>query len=246
MASRRKFLAGLGALASGTAAAVGTGAFTSVTADRSLTVSVADDSGALLKLDATSSNENSAYADESGNEIVVDIAGASGDTGSGVNDNAVTEIFDIFDIANQGTQNAIVYADPASLGADAFDTSVDGVYIDPQVSDMPNGNRRGDSTTSIGFRPDGTPFTSLTNIGGTILSKGDTFKSATLDTDGSTINGGGSTGPNPPKVYLLRPGESFEFGLYIKTSDAATGDFSYNVDIVADAEFAEQAGLDNV
>lgn len=238
MANRRKFLAGLGALASGSAAAVGTGAFTTVSADRSVTVSVADDSGALLKMDATSSNENSAYANESGNEIAIDVAGASGSTGSGVNDNAETNIFDIFDIANQGTQNAIVYASPSSLGADAFDDSVDGVYIDPQVSDMPNGNRRGDPTTSIGFRPDGTPITSLTNIGGTILDNGETFKSATLDTSNSV-------GPNPPKVYLLRPGESFEFGLYIRTDDAATGDFNYNVDIVADAEFAEQAGLDN-
>ncbi|MDB2259488.1 hypothetical protein PM035_01165 [Halorubrum ezzemoulense] len=238
MANRRKFLAGLGALASGSAAAVGTGAFTTVSADRSVTVSVADDSGALLKMDATSSNENSAYADESGNEIAIDVAGASGSTGSGVNDNAVTEIFDIFDIANQGTQNAIVYASPSSLGADAFDDSVDGVYIDPQVSDMPNGL----SADSIGYRPDGTPFTSLTNIGGTILDNGSNFKEATLD-EGTDLPG--SVGSNPPEVYLLRPGESFEFGLYIRTDDAATGDFSYNVDIVADAEFAEEAGLDN-
>jgi hypothetical protein len=155
-----------------------------------------------------------------------------------VNDNAVTEIFDIFDIANQGTQNAIVYASPSSLGADAFDDSVDGVYIDPQVSDMPNGL----SADSIGYRPDGTPFTSLTNIGGTILDNGSNFKEATLD-EGTDLPG--SVGSNPPEVYLLRPGESFEFGLYIRTDDAATGDFSYNVDIVADAEFAEEAGLDN-
>ena len=215
---------------------LGSGAFTTVTANRSVTVSVADDSGALLKMDATSSNENSAYADESGNDIVVDVAGASGSTGSGVNDNATTEIFDIFDIVNQGTQPAIVYADPASLGPDAFAKEgaddTDGIYLDPQVSDMPNVDQ---DTDGIGYLRDGTPFASFTGIGGSVLPG--SFADNVLETGNTNVAA-------DPEAYLLNPGQSFEFGLNIQTSDAAVDSFEFNVDIVADAGLAEQAGLD--
>lgn len=50
MAKRRKFLAGLGALASGSAAAVGTGAFTSVEAERNIDIETAGDKSALLQI----------------------------------------------------------------------------------------------------------------------------------------------------------------------------------------------------
>ncbi|MDB2265344.1 hypothetical protein PM025_14585 [Halorubrum ezzemoulense] len=110
---RRKFVVGLGALASGSAAAVGTGAFTSVTADRSVTVSVTGDQSAYLGMDAEAST-NGAYADESGDdgELSIDFGDISSssrdntqtDGGSGVNPNAVTEAKDVFRITNQGTQ----------------------------------------------------------------------------------------------------------------------------------------------
>jgi hypothetical protein len=47
---RRTFVGSLGALAAGGSAVLGTGAFTSVSASRSLTVEVADDNDALLAL----------------------------------------------------------------------------------------------------------------------------------------------------------------------------------------------------
>jgi len=57
MANRRKFIAGLGALATGSAAAVGTGAFTSVSAERSVTIDTADDAYAFLRLNERGGGE---------------------------------------------------------------------------------------------------------------------------------------------------------------------------------------------
>ena len=47
---RRKFVVGLGALASGSAAAMGTGAFSSAQAERSVSVTVADDRSGYIEL----------------------------------------------------------------------------------------------------------------------------------------------------------------------------------------------------
>ena len=108
MANRRKFLAGLGALASGSAAAVGTGAFTSVSANRDLEVQVADDNSALLGIDDIDGSPNSAYVDVNGNSVSIDISSTNG--GVGLNDNATTKILDLLKITNQGTQNVYVWA----------------------------------------------------------------------------------------------------------------------------------------
>ncbi len=239
----------MGSLAAGSAAAIGTGAFSRVTANRTVNVSVADDSNALLRLHPGSSNDNAAYADGSGAQVSIDLTSSNSTNagGDGINQDAVTEIFDIFDVENQGTQNAIVFVPPYSVADEGgFDKNDDGLYFDPQVSDMPNGTSHPEA--SHGYLRDGTPFTSLTNIGGTILSKGTTFEEATLDTDGSNPNFGGSTGPNPPEIYLLRPGESFEFGVYLDATDSAstTQDFQYDIEIKADAQLAKEAGLGSV
>ncbi|MEF8894391.1 DUF1102 domain-containing protein [Halodesulfurarchaeum sp.] len=60
---RRKFLATVGSLAAGSAAAMGTGAFTSVEADRAVSASVVADDTAYLGLhDSESGLENDEYA----------------------------------------------------------------------------------------------------------------------------------------------------------------------------------------
>jgi hypothetical protein len=216
-----------------------------VSADRAVSVSVADDSDALLSLDAKSSNENSAYADESGNQITIDLSSSNSTSagGDGINQDATTEIFDVFDIENQGTQNVLAYVPPSSVGNQGgFDRTDDGLYFDPQVTNMPNGINHPDA--AYARLPDGTPYTSLTNIGGTILDNGSTFGEATIDSVGSEL--ADSVGTNPPEIYLLRPGESFEFGMYLDATDSATGSFQYDISIKADADLAEAAGLGSV
>lgn len=84
MAKRRKFLAGLGALASGSAAAVGTGAFTSATIEgRQANVELTGDSESIIALRAGDSN---AISENSDGELNIDLEGSDG---QGVNRNAV-------------------------------------------------------------------------------------------------------------------------------------------------------------
>lgn len=103
---RRKFLTGVGALAGGSAAAVGTGAFTSVEADRQVDVEIAEDSNAYLGL-SDSGAANDEYFDESGDEYAVNF-GSTTAGGSGVNPNADTVAESVFTIENQGTQEVTV------------------------------------------------------------------------------------------------------------------------------------------
>lgn len=107
---RRQLLAALGALSAGGASAVGTGAFTGASADRGFQVQVSGDASALLGI-KSSSGPNSAYADTtSGGEFRVNLSPSNKNIGSGIaggegiNPNSTTFIQDVFEIANQGTQ----------------------------------------------------------------------------------------------------------------------------------------------
>jgi hypothetical protein len=216
----------MGSLAVGGAAAIGTGAFSDVSANRTVSVKVAPDSDAYLTL-KTDGNENAAYADGSSAQMTVDLDGSdSNPAGSGVNQDATTRIFDIFSIQNQGANEALVFVPPRSLsGQGAFDLSDDGIYFDPQVSGMPNGR----SDDNLGTLVDGTLYTSLTGIGGS----GDTFEEDVLESNTQV--------PCGPAVYLLRPGEEFDFGVYVKTNDSATGSIDYDMEIKANADLADEA-----
>jgi hypothetical protein len=103
---RRKFIAAMGSLTAAGAAGLGTGAFTSVEADRQVDVQVASDANAYLGLDNSGAN-NDAYFDASGDEYAVNFAG-SGNSGTGVNPNADTVAESVFTIENQGTQEVTV------------------------------------------------------------------------------------------------------------------------------------------
>ncbi|WP_143421155.1 hypothetical protein [Halorubrum ezzemoulense] len=106
MANRRKFLAGIGALASGSAAAVGTGAFSSTAANRTVSVSVAGDQSAYLGLEPG----DSPHAYTSGDELVLDFDGSEVD-GEGLNTNAYTKFNDLFTIRNNGGSTTAIWLD---------------------------------------------------------------------------------------------------------------------------------------
>ncbi|PSP37609.1 hypothetical protein BRC71_11650 [Halobacteriales archaeon QH_7_65_31] len=225
---RRKFLIGAGSLAAGAAAATGTGAFTDVSAQRTASVTVSGDSDAYLALKKDSAeNRNSEYADGSNAQMTVDLDGSDNSpSGTGVNQGATTRIFDIFSIKNLGTQEALVYVDNSDLIAQgAYEEGSESVYFDPQVSGMPYGTQ----DEKLGELPDGTLYTSLTGIGG---SAGDfaeqVFKSNTNVTVG-------------PAVYLLKPGDQFDFGAYVKTGEDATGNVTYDMEVKASAALAQKA-----
>ncbi|WP_233125222.1 hypothetical protein [Halorubrum sp. SD683] len=106
----------MGALGGGGAVVTGTGAFTSVEANRDVSVQVADDTDALLRM-AAAGEGNDEYVTTNGGELGIDLTSdnptAAG--GKGVNTDAVTVIADLFEIQNQGTQEVEVEVTPLSF-----------------------------------------------------------------------------------------------------------------------------------
>ena len=115
---RRKFTIGLGALATGSAAAIGTGAFTSVEADRDITVDVADDADAFLKIEPADTPNGDAYAEETEGTVELNFDGSADfsnitgtDGGNGINERARTIFDDVITVRNQGTQDVAIGVD---------------------------------------------------------------------------------------------------------------------------------------
>lgn len=210
---RRKFLVGLGATVSGSAAAVGTGAFTSVTADRSVDVEVAGDDAAYLGLRKAAGpnsdpGENSdAYVDTSGAAVSFDFSSNNGtaDLGNGFNPNAVTEVDDLIEVQNQGTQSAYLSVDLADL--DISDGSGNNAYI------------------GLAVRADETASSNLNN-------------NIAFDSGNSGANVGGVV-PDPTSdgAYELTQGESVHLDLTVDTTDfEGTGSTTGSVTFIADQD----------
>ncbi|CQH61771.1 uncharacterized protein HHUB_3541 [Halobacterium hubeiense] len=117
---RRTLIAGLGTLTVSSIFAVGSGAFTSVSAERTVTVDVADDNRALLKLEEVGSGRRS-FKD--GSTVAFDIPSPEEDDYGGTDPegvgtdsvyrfggDAAHDRTGLFTVANQGTQSVEVYA----------------------------------------------------------------------------------------------------------------------------------------
>jgi len=108
--SRRNVLIGLGGIVAAGGALVGTGAFTTVQAERTVSVQTAGDASAFLALQPTSNTDttdpNGDYASVSGDTSTIEIAlDSSVSNASGLNKNARTVIRNIFQVTNNGTQD---------------------------------------------------------------------------------------------------------------------------------------------
>ncbi|WP_143420772.1 hypothetical protein [Halorubrum ezzemoulense] len=229
MANRRKFLAGLGALASGSAAAMGTGAFTNVSAQRTVSVDVADDSSAYLTLTQAGTGPNSQYAETSNGEISINLDNSdTTNGGAGLNLESETDIFDIFRIQNSGTQPVFVYVDPSSVTPDYVtpdggggyagspgNPNGGGIYIDPQATNRPN--------TGNANLPDGISLTGIYGV-----------NDPTQGFEGSDSG----SGDYKAEDLTLGVGEELSFGLFIRTGESVNRDFDVSMDIVADADLA--------
>ena len=96
---RRKFVIGMGALAAGSAAAVGTGAFTAAEiSGRDATIGVVDDTNGLIGLKAGDSDLVRDDGGDGGNELVIDFD--PDDEGLGVNPNSVYQVGGLGGIGN--------------------------------------------------------------------------------------------------------------------------------------------------
>ncbi|WP_436903002.1 hypothetical protein [Halovenus halobia] len=212
---RRKFLIGAGSLAAGGAAALGSGAFSSVRADRTVSVSTASDADALLAFDTTDA-ANKEYVETSGGQVNIQLTDSSNydEDGTGVNQNAVTRIFDLFKVRNQGTQNVFVYVEPGSIASENRVDVDNSLGVDPQASGRPD-----DTDTSYG----NSDPNNLAQIRDEISLTG-RFGAEFPETDLRGYN---------KESYILEPGQDFNFGLYI--SGGTTSDASLEVDMTINA-----------
>jgi hypothetical protein len=147
---RRKMLAALGSVAVGGATAVSTGAFTSVEANRDISVAVADDSDALLAIEPEDTPNGTEYADVDNGEVSLDFTNTDetdGAGGSGLNADATTTIRDVLQVTNQGTQDVIVgisglpdsvsaYTDDGDVAANGNSTSLNADNYDPASGNL--------------------------------------------------------------------------------------------------------------
>jgi len=108
---RRRFLASVGGLAATGSVALGTGAFTSVEAERSVSIAVADDAYAFLRMnpiaDEGIDGESTGRSFTNGSEVAFEIPGDEDGENSdaeGVGLDSVYEFHDLVTITNQGTQ----------------------------------------------------------------------------------------------------------------------------------------------
>lgn len=137
---RRQLLLGGGAMFGG-ASILGTGAFTSVAADRDVAVNVAGDSDAFLQLrGATDDNgdelPNAQYVRETSGTLELNFTGDNSQIdggGEGFNARADTGISRVFEVRNQGTQEVDVTLRTAAQD----DTSTNGVVLVPSDVDAP-------------------------------------------------------------------------------------------------------------
>jgi hypothetical protein len=205
---RRKFIATVGSLAAGGAAVTGTGAFTSVSANRDVSVEVADDTDALLSFTTANAGPNSQYVKTDGGTLSIDISDSNDKIaggGEGINQNATTIIRDMFDIRNQGTQAVFAYVEDSP---DNFGLFADyPAHAEPDAPAQPSSGPS-EPTTGLGEGKSGQ--------------------------DAISIDGGGNVGASIPERIYLEPGEALrEVGTFFFGSNLQDVDGNITLKAVA-------------
>lgn len=142
--TRRNTIIGLGTLAAGAGVIGGSGAFDQVQAERDFTVGVADDSAALLKLEANGGSEiaTTSGSGTANNNSVLDI-----DLDGELNDRAITIFEDAFTITNNGDEAVNVSVNPTSGGSDVSDPGLAFSVGSPPTTSESNNPSTNDSLT---------------------------------------------------------------------------------------------------
>ena len=136
--NRRNVLVGLGGLVAGGGALIGTGAFDTVEAERTVSVETAGDADAFLGIAAHDDYDEEIITDED-DVFVLDIGGATTtDGGEGVNQGARTVFSDLVVLTNQGTQD---------VDTIEFDLGGDGAEILEIVENVDTPLTPGEETT---------------------------------------------------------------------------------------------------
>lgn len=103
---RRTLLTGLGTILAGSGAVLGSGAFDSVRADRTVSLETAGDADALLGLEPGPDGEEYLIDDGEDGPLALDLTGHDG--AEGVNRNGITAIDRLVTVTNNGTDDVAV------------------------------------------------------------------------------------------------------------------------------------------
>lgn len=138
--NRRNVLIGLGTIAAGGGAALGTGAFSSVEADRNVSISTAGDDAALLGLEIT----NDTLSGDADDTIEFDIE-------SQLNLDATTTFEDALTISNNADEDDEIGDIDVTIEADGQETVLtsDAGSEDPGMYFEGEENGEGDSTVTL-------------------------------------------------------------------------------------------------
>ena len=211
MAKRRKFIAGMGSLAVGAAAATGTGAFTSAQAERSATVQVSGDSNAYLGV-----NPKGPYAEIVDGQIKLNFD-SSGDGGNGLNADATTYFEPIMELTNQAKGDEFI----------AVNLAVNNTGLTDPYSTTHLGEESG--IESVGAFKE--PANTGSYEGGIGLIAGGDYG---LDRQGgvpvieSSVTGRVDTF----KKQVLKPGDSLSVGMSVSTADSLESTFDSRITVM--------------
>lgn len=146
--NRRNVLIGLGGVVAGGGALLGTGAFTTVEAERTVSVETAGDADAFLALSAARDDfdEENFVTEGDDGTIQINLDENSPGGGDGINRNARSRFENLVEVTNNGTQNVgtleleieVSETDDNDGHEDAFKIAVGDETLDP-TSDDPVG-----------------------------------------------------------------------------------------------------------
>ena len=159
--NRRNVLVGLGTIVAGGGAALGTGAFSSVEADRTVNVNVAGDSSAFLQFDPSVSG----YAENTEGTLQINLDANGPSSGSGLNANATTTIDPLVNAGNESDGGIDLYIKTDDSNA----TVNEGAAIENTVLYSSDGSEAGtiefifkDSSDAVIVSSDGTNSVNIT------------------------------------------------------------------------------------
>lgn len=143
--NRRSLIAAIGAVTAG-GAAVGTGAFSSVEAERTVSINIADEDTGLLALRELDNEMSEFVIPQDRNELRFDFNNAGNNTiGSGTGSRSVYAFDHVFEVDNQGAQT--VYLDAEFQDADGDDLLDEGnlegidLYVNENDEDLVDGEQ---------------------------------------------------------------------------------------------------------
>jgi len=144
---RRQHIIGIGAIA-GAGSAVGTGAFTSVSAERGVTVETADDADALLAMEPLDTPNGNEFATAEDGVVVLDFSSTNAG-GSELGVDSIYDFDDVFRVTNQSTQPVYLWATFAdSTGSFEIGTPEIDVWL---YADGDSENKLRDSTDDVRY-----------------------------------------------------------------------------------------------